>query len=83
MRFRWQKFFSIKKFLQSLVTILLGMIAFLYAFRAWMDTAQLPLAPTKSGEIEMILIHSGETKIVKAPLRSLANLLVATDCVLA
>ncbi len=82
MRFRWQRFFSIKKFLQSLATILFGMIAFLYAFRAWMDTAQLPVEAPTSGEIEVILIHSGEAKVVKAELRRLASLVAKTDCVL-
>ena len=65
---------------QSLATILFGMIAFLYAFRAWMDTAQLPVEAPTSGEIEVILIHSGEAKVVVLmELRRLASLVAKTD----
>lgn len=83
MRFRFQKYFSFKKFVQALATILLGLIAFLYALNAWMETAHAPLRPSKSSEVEVILIHGSETKIVKANLQSLASLVEKVDCVLA
>ena len=83
MRFRFQKYFSFKKFVQTLATILLGLIAFLYAFQTWLETAHVPLRPSKSGDVEVIFIHSGETKVVKANLRSLASLVEKVDCVLA
>lgn len=78
---RIQKFFSFKQFIQALATILLGVIAFAFAMKAWMETHPDASREGKSPAVDVILIHSGETKIVKANWRSLAALVAKVDCV--
>lgn len=76
-----QKVFSFKQFIQALATILLGTIAFAFAMKAWMETKQEPIPENKSQGVDVILIRSGETKIVKAKWRTLAAVVAKIDCV--
>lgn len=76
-----QKIFSFKQFIQALVTILLGTIAFAFAMKAWMETNQEPIPVKKSQGVDVILIDSGEAKIVKAQWRTLAAMVAKIDCV--
>ena len=78
---RIQKIFSFKQFIQALVTILLGTIAFAFAMKAWMETKQEPLPVKKSQGVDVILIDSGEVKIVKAQRHTLAAMVAKIDCV--
>ena len=78
---RIQKIFSFKQFIQALVTILLGTIAFAFAMKAWMETKQEPMPVKKSQGVDVILIDSGEVKIVKAQWRTLAAMVAKIDCV--
>jgi flagellar biosynthesis protein FlhB len=76
-----QKIFSIKQFIQTLATILLGIVAFAFAMKAWMDTNPETLPKNKAPEVDVMLIHSGEVKIVKAQWRTLAAVVAKIDCV--
>jgi hypothetical protein len=78
---RIQKIFSFKQFIQALVTILLGTIAFAFAMKAWMETKQEPMPVKKSQGVDVILIDSGEVKIVKAQRHTLAAMVAKIDCV--
>jgi predicted lysophospholipase L1 biosynthesis ABC-type transport system permease subunit len=78
---RIQKIFSFKQFIQALVTILLGTIAFAFAMKAWMETKQEPMPVKKSQGVDVILIDSGEVKIVKAQWHTLAAMVAKIDCV--
>lgn len=75
-----QKVFSIKQFIQALATILLGVVAFAFAMKAWMDTKQATLPQDKAPPVDVILIHSGEAKIVKTQWRTLAAIVAKIDC---
>lgn len=75
-----QKVFSFKQFIQALATILLGTIAFAFAMKAWIDTKPEPLPSHPSKDLEVILIHSGEAKIVKTNWRTLAAVVAKVDC---
>lgn len=78
---RIQKIFSFKQFIQTLATVLLGLIAFAFAMKAWMETHRDAVPEDKSPAVDVILIHSGETKIVKAKWRTLAAVVAKADCV--